>query len=61
MDVPLADLSGIQQRVLFDGTGQQWIETCYDRLLCWPPAGICVFARRSRDLYDFESNLVNFS
>ena len=27
MDVPLADLSGIQQRVLFDGTGEQWIQS----------------------------------
>ena len=26
LDVPLADLSGIQQRVLFEGTGEKWIE-----------------------------------
>jgi excinuclease ABC subunit A len=26
LDVPLADLSGIQQRVLFEGTGDRWIE-----------------------------------
>jgi excinuclease ABC subunit A len=25
-DVPLADLSGMQQRVLFEGTGEKWIE-----------------------------------
>jgi excinuclease ABC subunit A len=25
-DVPLADLSGLQQRVLFEGTGEKWIE-----------------------------------
>jgi len=25
-DVPLADLSGLQQRVLFEGTGDRWIE-----------------------------------
>ena len=25
-DVPLADLSGLQQRVLFEGTGERWIE-----------------------------------
>jgi excinuclease ABC subunit A len=25
-DVPLADLSGLQQRVLFEGTGDKWIE-----------------------------------
>ena len=25
MDVPLADLSGLQQRVLFEGTGEKWI------------------------------------
>jgi excinuclease ABC subunit A len=26
IDVPLADLSGIQQRVLFEGTGEKWID-----------------------------------
>jgi excinuclease ABC subunit A len=26
IDVPLADLSGLQQRVLFEGTGEKWIE-----------------------------------
>ena len=26
LDVPLADLSGLQQRVLFEGTGDTWIE-----------------------------------
>jgi excinuclease ABC subunit A len=26
LDVPLADLSGLQQRVLFEGTGEKWIE-----------------------------------
>ncbi len=26
LDMPLADLSGIQQRVLFEGTGEQWID-----------------------------------
>jgi len=26
LDVPLADLSGLQQRVLFEGTGDRWIE-----------------------------------
>ena len=26
MNVPLADLSGLQQRVLFEGTGDRWIE-----------------------------------
>jgi excinuclease ABC subunit A len=26
MDVPLCDLSGLQQRVLFEGTGEKWIE-----------------------------------
>jgi excinuclease ABC subunit A len=26
LDVPLADLSGIQQRVLFEGTGEKWID-----------------------------------
>ncbi|MFM8496059.1 MAG: excinuclease ABC subunit UvrA [Planctomycetia bacterium] len=25
-DVPLADLSGLQQRVLFEGTGEKWVE-----------------------------------
>jgi excinuclease ABC subunit A len=26
LDVPLADLSGLQQRVLFEGTGEKWID-----------------------------------
>ena len=26
LDVPLAELSGLQQRVLFEGTGERWIE-----------------------------------
>ncbi|MFM8436006.1 MAG: excinuclease ABC subunit A, partial [Planctomycetia bacterium] len=26
LDVPLADLSGLQRRVLFEGTGEKWIE-----------------------------------
>ena len=26
LDVPLGDLSGLQQRVLFEGTGEKWIE-----------------------------------
>ena len=26
IDVPLGDLSGLQQRVLFEGTGERWIE-----------------------------------
>ena len=26
LDVPLADLSGVQQRVLFEGTGEKWID-----------------------------------
>ena len=26
IDVPLADLSGLQQRVLFEGTGEKWID-----------------------------------
>ena len=26
LDVPLADLSGVQQRVLFEGTGDKWID-----------------------------------
>jgi excinuclease ABC subunit A len=26
LDVPLADLSGLQQRVLFEGTGERWID-----------------------------------
>jgi excinuclease ABC subunit A len=26
MDMPLADLSGLQQRVLFEGTGEKWID-----------------------------------
>jgi len=26
MDVPLCDLSGLQQRVLFEGTGEKWID-----------------------------------
>jgi excinuclease ABC subunit A len=31
LDVPLADLSGIQQRVLFEGTGDKWIEVAKPR------------------------------
>jgi len=31
LDVPLADLSGIQQRVLFEGTGDKWIDVAKPR------------------------------
>ena len=37
LDVPLADLSGLQQRVLFEGTGAQWIDVKRPR--GWPGSG----------------------
>ncbi len=38
LDVPLADLSGLQQRVLFEGTGEKWIDVPLPAAHAGPPA-----------------------
>jgi excinuclease ABC subunit A len=37
LDVPLADLSGLQQRVLFEGTGEKWIDVPLPATRAVPP------------------------
>ncbi len=56
LDVPLADLSGLQQRVLFEGTGDRWIDVRYPQAQAGGSKSAPDPLARAQGLYGSDAN-----